>query len=185
MFLLRASRSNGAPSDGGAALDDRPHVGRGAGVTVSTSGTHRSLRSWHVSQCCAAHARDRRAGVGERKEAIFPPDADLLIHRLGGLDLSRVTRVGLTVKVEETGEPSSRPTTCPSIAKRATCSLPAKDISALFPRISYSRSAATTRRTARRSPSTRFHTSLGEPFGIELVMCSQLPTSTVRGFEKS
>ena len=42
--------------------------------------------------------------MGERKEAIFPPDADLLIHRLGGLDLSRVTRVGLTVKVEETGE---------------------------------------------------------------------------------
>jgi len=47
---------------------------------------------------------DNAVQLGERKEAIFPPDADILIHRLGGLDLSRVTRVGLTVKVEETGE---------------------------------------------------------------------------------
>src|SRR6188508_202139 len=34
MLVLCASRSDGAPSDGGAALDDRAHVRRGAGVTV-------------------------------------------------------------------------------------------------------------------------------------------------------
>ena len=41
---------------------------------------------------------------GERKEAVFSPSIDVLLHRLGWLDLSRATRVGVTVSVEETGD---------------------------------------------------------------------------------
>ena len=41
---------------------------------------------------------------GERREAVFQPDVDVLLHRLGGLDLSGATRVGVTVEVEETGD---------------------------------------------------------------------------------
>jgi hypothetical protein len=40
----------------------------------------------------------------ERKEAVFSPSIDVLLHRLGGLDFSRATRVGVTVSVEETGD---------------------------------------------------------------------------------
>jgi hypothetical protein len=38
----------------------------------------------------------------ERKQVPFPADIDLLIHRLGGLDLSRATRVSFSLRVEET-----------------------------------------------------------------------------------
>ncbi len=41
---------------------------------------------------------------GERKQAVFPPSVDVLLHRLGGLDLSSATRVAVTVSVEETSE---------------------------------------------------------------------------------
>ena len=47
---------------------------------------------------------DNAVQVGERKEAAFPAGVDILLHRLGGLDLSRATRVGVTVKVGETGD---------------------------------------------------------------------------------
>lgn len=40
----------------------------------------------------------------ERKAAVFLPDVDVMIHRLGGLDLARATRVDVTVKVEETND---------------------------------------------------------------------------------
>ncbi len=38
----------------------------------------------------------------ERKHVPFPADIDLLIHRLGGLDLSRATRVSFSLRIEET-----------------------------------------------------------------------------------
>ncbi len=38
----------------------------------------------------------------ERKQVPFPAEVDLLIHRLGGLDLSRATRVSFTLRIEET-----------------------------------------------------------------------------------
>jgi anti-sigma factor RsiW len=41
---------------------------------------------------------------GERKQAVFLASIDILLHRLGGLDLSSATRVGVTVSVEETGD---------------------------------------------------------------------------------
>jgi hypothetical protein len=41
---------------------------------------------------------------GERKLAVFTPGVDLLIHRLGGLDLSETERVRVTMLVEETGD---------------------------------------------------------------------------------
>lgn len=41
---------------------------------------------------------------GDRRDVLFPADADLLIHRLGGLALADVTRVDFKMWVEETGE---------------------------------------------------------------------------------
>lgn len=41
---------------------------------------------------------------GERKETVFADGVDILLHRLGGLDLSGATTVTVCVKVEETGD---------------------------------------------------------------------------------
>lgn len=38
------------------------------------------------------------------KPALFPLGADVLLHRLGGLDLARTANVGITVSREDTGE---------------------------------------------------------------------------------
>ncbi len=40
----------------------------------------------------------------ERKQVPFPADVDLLIHRLGGLDLSRATRVSFSLRIEESDQ---------------------------------------------------------------------------------
>ena len=40
----------------------------------------------------------------QRKTVAFPPDLDLLIHRLIGIDLAGVEQVDLTVRSESTGE---------------------------------------------------------------------------------
>jgi hypothetical protein len=60
----------------------------------------------HVAKLRARGLRivDNPVRLGERKVAVFAPDIDIMIHRLGGLDLSRATRVGVAVKVEETGD---------------------------------------------------------------------------------
>jgi hypothetical protein len=47
---------------------------------------------------------DNPVKPGERKQAIFSDDIDVMIHRLGGLDLARTAAVGVTVKVESTGD---------------------------------------------------------------------------------
>ncbi len=61
----------------------------------------------------AALARLRAGGArivenpllpGERRTVIFPPGVDLLIHRLGGLDLSDAQSVSVTVTAETTGQ---------------------------------------------------------------------------------
>ena len=41
---------------------------------------------------------------GERAPVLFRRDVDLLIHRLGELDLSRAERVQVRVSSEKTGE---------------------------------------------------------------------------------
>jgi anti-sigma factor RsiW len=41
---------------------------------------------------------------GQRTPVVFGADLDLLIHRLGGLDLARAERVQVTVRVEDSGE---------------------------------------------------------------------------------
>ena len=41
---------------------------------------------------------------GERHPIVFEPDVDLMIHRLGGLDLARATSVDVTLRVEESGD---------------------------------------------------------------------------------
>jgi hypothetical protein len=41
---------------------------------------------------------------GERKPVFFPADADMLIHRLGGLDLSRAARVHFEIRDEVSGQ---------------------------------------------------------------------------------
>lgn len=40
----------------------------------------------------------------ERRTVVFPLDTDLLLHRLGGLDLSAVVRLSMRIIVEETGD---------------------------------------------------------------------------------
>jgi hypothetical protein len=47
---------------------------------------------------------DNPVAPGERRTVAFPPNVDVLLHRLGGIDLSWATRVGMTVSVEETGD---------------------------------------------------------------------------------
>lgn len=47
---------------------------------------------------------DNPVRPGERKTTVFPPNVDVLLHRLGGLDLMGASSVSVTVKVEETGE---------------------------------------------------------------------------------
>jgi hypothetical protein len=41
---------------------------------------------------------------GQRQEVGFEPHVDILLHRLGGLDLARVERVQVTVRAESTQE---------------------------------------------------------------------------------
>ena len=41
---------------------------------------------------------------GDRKEIPFPPDVDLLLHRLEGLDLSRAVKVGFALTAAGSGE---------------------------------------------------------------------------------
>jgi len=41
---------------------------------------------------------------GDRREILFPANADLLIFRLGGLDLARAERVSFSLRTESTGE---------------------------------------------------------------------------------
>ncbi len=41
---------------------------------------------------------------GETKQVFFSSNIDVLLHRLGGLDLSNATRVTVTVSVQETGD---------------------------------------------------------------------------------
>jgi hypothetical protein len=64
-----------------------------------------------VSREVVADLRERGVRIvenpvrpGERKQVRFAPDVDVLLHRLGGLDLARATRVGVTISVEETGD---------------------------------------------------------------------------------
>ena len=47
---------------------------------------------------------ENRMVPGERKEVRFRAGLDMLIHRLGGLDLSRAERVRVVVRVESTRE---------------------------------------------------------------------------------
>jgi hypothetical protein len=42
---------------------------------------------------------------GERREVVFPKTTDILLHRLGGLDLASATRVDFRIWVESTGAP--------------------------------------------------------------------------------
>jgi len=47
---------------------------------------------------------ENRMLPAERKQVPFPADVDLLIHRLGGLDLSRATRVSFSLRIEESDQ---------------------------------------------------------------------------------
>jgi anti-sigma factor RsiW len=58
-----------------------------------------------IEQMRARGSRVRENGFapGDRREVEFAADADLLIHRLGGLDLEGVERIDLQVTSESTG----------------------------------------------------------------------------------
>jgi hypothetical protein len=47
---------------------------------------------------------ENRFSPGERKSVVFRAGVDLLIHRLGGLELGAAERVRVVLSVEETGE---------------------------------------------------------------------------------
>jgi anti-sigma factor RsiW len=49
--------------------------------------------------------RENEFVPGERREVAFAADADLMIHRLGGLDLSGADRVTCRIVAESTGAP--------------------------------------------------------------------------------
>lgn len=51
-----------------------------------------------------ARVRENAFTPDERREVIFPADADFLIHRLGGLNLTGAERVGLQITIESTGD---------------------------------------------------------------------------------
>jgi hypothetical protein len=51
-----------------------------------------------------ARIKDNPLQPGERKPVTFPRDVDILLHRLGGLDLRAADRVDIDVCVEETGD---------------------------------------------------------------------------------
>ena len=51
-----------------------------------------------------ARIRENDFRPGERREVRFASDTDLLIHRLGGLDLTDAERVGFQVTIESTGQ---------------------------------------------------------------------------------
>jgi anti-sigma factor RsiW len=48
--------------------------------------------------------RENVFAPGQRQTAVFPPEVDLLVHRLAGFDLSNAARVAVKVFVESTGE---------------------------------------------------------------------------------
>ena len=50
-----------------------------------------------------ARIRENGFGPGDRREVEFSADAELLIHRLGGLDLTGAERVDLQITAEATG----------------------------------------------------------------------------------
>ena len=60
----------------------------------------------HLARLRAGGARIAENPVlpGERRTVVFPSGVDLLIHRLGGLDLSEARSVSVTVLAETTGE---------------------------------------------------------------------------------
>src|SRR5947208_14764683 len=51
-----------------------------------------------------ARIRENAFLPGDRREVVFAHDADLLIHRLSGLDLSGANRVDFRIASESTGE---------------------------------------------------------------------------------
>lgn len=62
-----------------------------------------------VSRAKLATLRERGMRIVEnsfvpgRKDVVFPRDADLLVHRLTGFDLSNAARVRVAVKIESSG----------------------------------------------------------------------------------
>jgi anti-sigma factor RsiW len=50
-----------------------------------------------------ARIRENHFAPGERREVEFSADAELLIHRLGGLDLTGAARIDLRITAESTG----------------------------------------------------------------------------------
>ena len=79
---------------------------RVAAVTESVRGAIPSVVSQQrVDRLRASGARVRENVFtpGDRREIDFAPDADLLIHRLGGLQLAGAARVDLRITSESTG----------------------------------------------------------------------------------
>jgi hypothetical protein len=85
-------------------------VSRAERVAVVTEGIRASISSFiSARELEALRARGLRVEEnpvrpGERAPVLFRRDVDLLLHRLGELDLSRAERVQVRVSSEKTGE---------------------------------------------------------------------------------
>jgi len=83
-------------------------------ASVRVAAVTEAIRNMLPPFISEAHLRElRRRGLvieenamrpGERRQVVFGPHLDLLIHRLGGMDFAQVDEVRVTIKVEETGE---------------------------------------------------------------------------------
>jgi hypothetical protein len=64
-----------------------------------------------ISEAYLGQLRERGLAIeenamrpGERRAVVFGPHLDLLVHRLGGMELAGAEEVRITIRVEETGE---------------------------------------------------------------------------------
>jgi RNA polymerase sigma-70 factor (ECF subfamily) len=65
--------------------------------------TYQDERSADEIGAALVRIGENRFEPGVRQEVAFPPDLDLLVHRLGGMDLRAAARVAVTVESERSG----------------------------------------------------------------------------------
>ena len=70
---------------------------------------------------------------GERREVVFPADADLLLHRLAGLNLARAERVTFTMRAESSGEMLGAMDSAPFEREEGAVLIPCQRHYAAFP----------------------------------------------------
>lgn len=70
---------------------------------------------------------------GERREVVFPADAAILLHRLGGLPLRDAARVSFTLRVEHSGDELVRVEDAPHDAERGEVLVACQQVFSIVP----------------------------------------------------